>query len=51
MGSNHTGGLRINGHAVHRWIERVDSTASPLEARLALAQHVSMGRTRVTPRH
>ncbi len=51
MGSNHTGGLRISGHAVRRWIERVDSTASPLEARLALAQHVSMGRTRAMPRH
>ena len=51
MGSNHTGGLRISGHAVRRWIERVDSTASPLEARLALGQHISMGRIRATPRH
>lgn len=51
MGSNPTGALRISGHAVRRWIERVDSTASPLEARLALAQHISMGRIRATPRH
>jgi hypothetical protein len=51
MGSTHTGGLSISGHAVRRWIERVDSTAGPLEARLALAQHISMGRVRPTPRH
>lgn len=51
MSHNRTGGLRISGHAVARWIERVDPGASPLEARLALGQLVSMGRTRGTPRH
>jgi hypothetical protein len=44
-------GTRISAHAVARWAERVDPAAGPNEARLALAQLVSMGRARSTPRH
>jgi hypothetical protein len=51
MSSTRTAGLRISAHATARWTERVDRSASPLEARLALAQLASMGRTRSTPRH
>lgn len=51
MSSNRTGGVRISAHAITRWTQRVQPTASPLEARLALAQLVSMGRIRSTPRH
>jgi hypothetical protein len=45
------GGTRISAHAVARWAERVDPSAGPTEARLALGQLVSMGRSRSTPRH
>jgi hypothetical protein len=45
MNSKHTGGLGA------RWIKRVDPAASPLEAQLALAQLLSMGKTHATQRH
>jgi hypothetical protein len=42
---------RIAHHAVERWIERVDGTASLAEARMAVGRFVALGRARPTPRH
>lgn len=41
----------ISHHAVARYVERVDSTASENVAHLAISQIVTFGRTRPLPRH
>jgi len=43
--------LTITRHAIERWQERVDRTASANEARLCLIQLISLGRVRPNPRH
>jgi hypothetical protein len=43
--------LALSNHAVARYRERVAPSASMLEARLALARFVALGRVRATPRH
>lgn len=43
--------IRLSAHVVQCWCERVDPGATQLEARFALAQLVSNGRVRATPRH
>jgi hypothetical protein len=42
---------RLSSHAIDRWRERVDPQATVIEARLALAQLISRGQIRSTPRH
>jgi hypothetical protein len=43
--------VRLTQHVIDRYRQRVDSTASPDEARLVLGRMVCMGRARSTPRH
>ena len=41
----------VSSHAVRRYIERVEPTASPADAREALRQIGSFGKVRSRPRH
>jgi hypothetical protein len=41
----------VTDHAIERWIARVDVSAGPREARLAIQRFVSLGRARAVPRH
>lgn len=43
--------LLLSAHAVTRYRDRVDPTASSSEARLGLNRFVMLGRARETPRH
>jgi hypothetical protein len=42
--------VHVSGHAVDRWIERVDRAASRTQARLAVASLVATGKSRPNPR-
>jgi hypothetical protein len=42
---------RITRHAVDRYIDRVNSSASPDEARWCIARILAQGQVRPTPRH
>src|SRR4051794_1600010 len=43
--------LHVTRHAVDRYRQRVEPSASYMTARLRLEQMVALGRTRSTPRH
>jgi hypothetical protein len=43
--------LQLSWHGVQRWQQRVDPLASTAEARQALAEFVTQGHLRSTPRH
>jgi hypothetical protein len=43
--------VRLTQHAIDRYRQRVDPTATPAQARLVLGRLVCLGRVRSTPRH
>ena len=43
--------IRITAHAIQRWQQRVDPTASWLRAHLVIRRFLNQSRTRPTPRH
>ena len=44
-------GIRISEHAKLRWQQRVDATAHPLAAGVAIRRFLKAGKARPTPRH